>query len=328
MGSIEIRFAQKNEIPLIMEFIDTHWKRGHIMAADRQLFEFQHVWGQEVTFVIAWQKSVICGILGFIPYGTGKRDIMLAIWKALKTENRMTGIQMLEFLRKDKNTRSLSAPGINKKTRTAYEFLGIHTGQMRHWYRLKRQESYQIAKIVDASVRKHIVSDGICVQKFSSFEKMMLSFPLEDCLSRAHKPYKSLEYVKRRYFCHPVFSYLICGCTHEEGRMLLILRIQSCGDAKALRVIDCIGDHALLRYSTSFLDRLLKETDCEYVDCYETGVGEDVFRDGGWSLTAETENLIPEYFSPFEQRNIDIYYMSEIEDAVLFKGDGDMDRPN
>lgn len=39
-------------------------------------------------------------------------------------------------------------------------------------------------------------------------------------------------------------------------------------------------------------------------------------------------NIMPDYFAPFEQRNIDIYYMSEIEDVILFKGDGDMDRPN
>ena len=42
----------------------------------------------------------------------------------------------------------------------------------------------------------------------------------------------------------------------------------------------------------------------------------------------EDGNIIPEYFSPFEQKNVDIYYMSEMDKPILFKGDGDMDRPN
>ena len=76
------------------------------------------------------------------------------------------------------------------------------------------------------------------------------------------------------------------------------------------------------------IDDWLKQWNCEYIDCYETGVQDNYFVEGGWKEISETEDIIPEYFYPFEQRNIDIYYMSTLPDVILFKGDGDMDRPN
>ena len=108
----------------------------------------------------------------------------------------------------------------------------------------------------------------------------------------------------------------------------MVLRVQPWGCSKALRLIDCIGDHQLIQFLTPMLDKLLDDLDCEYIDCYETGIDANIFRNGGWRSVSETGNIIPEYFSPFEQKNVDIYYMSEMDKPILFKGDGDMDRPN
>ena len=90
-----IRFANISDVEKIMSFIDSHWRKGHIMARDRRLFEFQHLWNtNEVSFVIAEEATTekhtesaedenteIKGILGFIPYDTlpNERDITLAI---------------------------------------------------------------------------------------------------------------------------------------------------------------------------------------------------------------------------------------------------------
>ena len=93
-------------------------------------------------------------------------------------------------------------------------------------------------------------------------------------------------------------------------------------------MIDCIGDNELLKNFTPIIDKMLVKFNCEYADCYETGVDDKVFSAGGWLSVSDSGNIMPDYFAPFEQRNIDIYYMSEIDGVILFKGDGDMDRPN
>lgn len=325
-----IRFAEYNDIPRIMQFIDDHWKKGHILSRDRKLFEFQYLWNEEVSFVLAeTPQGELNGILGYIPYDSDNRDVTLAIWKALKTEDAMLGVKILQFLQADSRTKNLSAPGINPKTKKVYQFLGMQVGKMRHWYRLRQTDSYKIALIEDAEIP--LVSferQGIFIKEYSSFEGVKSEFGLENCLMGETRPYKSLHYIERRYFHHPAFQYLKFGIQGAGKRLLLLFRVQPCNGSNALRLIDGIGDLELFPCAAKTIDQLMEQFHCEYVDFYETGLEESLLRTGGWKLTAETANIIPEYFSPFEQCNIDIHYMSTIPNAVLFKGDGDMDRPN
>ena len=89
-----------------------------------------------------------------------------------------------------------------------------------------------------------------------------------------------------------------------------------------------IGDFTFMGSISGLLDNLLEKYEAEYVDCYEVGINEEDMKRAGWKKTADSGNVIPNYFEPFIQKNIDIYYFSSEPDIVLFKGDGDQDRPN
>lgn len=324
-----IRFANYEDIPKIMQFIDKHWKKDHIMSRNRELFEFQHIWGNEVSFVLSENnQGELDGILGYIPYDLKDRDVMLAIWKTIKTDNTMLGIDILRFLREDSTVKTLSAPGINPKTRSIYQFLGIPTGKMRHWYRLNQRDKYKIAIIDDFEVPWACDDKDVSIEEYFEFEKVRTEFEKLDYRRQENRPYKSADYIERRYFSHPVFHYLKYGIRCAGEWLMLIFRVQPYKGSGALRLIDGIGDLELFPYFTKTMDRLMEQLDCEYADIYETGMNERLLVSGGWKRKETTGNIIPEYFSPFEQRNVDIYYMSEIPNAVLFKGDGDMDRPN
>lgn len=323
-----IRFAKTDDIQNIMNFIDKYWRKNHIMSCSRELFEFQHKWGEEVSFVISEKNGEITGLLGYIPYNDKNRDVTLAIWKIIKTEETMQGINILTFLRENGDIRTIAAPGINPKTRSIYKFLGLNTGKMKQWYRLRRMAEYKIAKVNDAVIPGYIEQEGVTQYQITSFDQAVNQFGIENCLVREGQLYKSREFIKRRYFEHSSFKYIKYGLTYKDKSLFIVLRVQTCNDSALLRVIDCIGDHELLKYFTPEIDRLLIEYNCEYVDCYEAGVSDVIFEHGGWKSVAESGNIMPDYFAPFEQRNIDIYYMSETEDAILFKGDGDMDRPS
>ena len=323
-----IRFAEEKDIPAIMRFIDESWRRNHIMSRDRTLFEFQHKWGSEISFVLSETEGKITGILGYIPYDRKNRDITLAIWKTNKTEEIMQGIHILSFLREHGDARTVSAPGINPKTIPVYRFLGFETGKMKQWYRLRGIKDYKIARVVNTEIPEYQADEKTEITEINDFSQAKTDFGIDDCLFRDRQLRKSEEFLERRYFKHPVFSYLKYGIRSGKKKLFIVLRVQTCLDSAVLRVIDCIGDHELFRDFTPEIDRLLENYGCEYADCYETGVADCVFEQGGWLPVTESGNIMPDYFAPFEQRNIDICYMSELEGAVLFKGDGDMDRPS
>lgn len=323
-----IRFAEEKDVPGIMKFIDEHWRKNHIMSRDQQLFEFQHKWDDEISFVLSEKDGEITGVLGFIPYGKTNRDVTLAIWKTNKTEETMQGINILSFLRENGDIRTISAPGINPKTISIYKFLGLGTGKMKQWYRLRRVEEYRIAKVTNSEIPTVNPNEKLDVAEIKDFAYLENVFLIDECIIREGQLIKSKEYLKRRYFEHPSFEYIKYGIRHGDKKLFVVLRVQKCNGSALLRVIDCIGDNCIFKLFTPEIDRLMKEYDCEYADCYETGVNDDTFTDGGWLAVNDSGNIMPDYFAPFEQRNIDIYYMSEIEGAILFKGDGDMDRPN
>ena len=62
------------------------------------------------------------------------------------------------------------------------------------------------------------------------------------------------------------------------------------------------------------------------------GIKKEVFLNMGFQLLdIEQEDIIlPNYFEPFEKRNvaIEIAYKAQYEGYVAFKGDSDQDRPN
>lgn len=322
-----IRFAKAEDIPNIMNFIDKYWCKNHIMSYNRDLFEFQHKWEEEISFVISEIDGNINGLLGYIPYDNKNRDITLAIWKTRKTKETMQGINILIFLRNNGDVKSIAAPGINPETIPIYKFLGLKTGKMKHWFRLRNVPKYKIAKVVNIDIPEYRNKNDIILYKIDHFHQVR-EFKIDQCLIREKQLYKSKSFIERRYFNHPFFEYIKYGLTYENKKLFVVLRLQEYNGAKVLRLIDSIGDQELLKYFTYELDNLMQKYECEYIDCYETGIKDEIFEDGGWKLVSNSENIIPDYFSPFEQRNIDIYYMSEIENVILFKGDGDMDRPN
>ena len=64
-----IRFATKEDIEAIMLFIDRCWRKDHILARDRELFEWQYGGADErVNIVLGLDENGnIQGMLGFIP---------------------------------------------------------------------------------------------------------------------------------------------------------------------------------------------------------------------------------------------------------------------
>ncbi len=330
-----IRYAQKSDMEMIMRFIDEHWKNGHILSRNKRLFEWQYgAFSDRLNVIIGIDKeNKMQGMLGFIPYDSDtNKDIALALWKANPSTG-FLGIKMLLYLLKNEQHREVICTGITPDTtKKIYEQIGMSTGLMEHWYRLVKKDSYAIAKVADS-----VISDYQEHNKQISFVQIKCFEELETFLSKYKYdensegvPFKSLAYIRKRYFEHPVYNYIIYLIENETDATMtvVILRLQRFKESGALRLIDCIGDISNLKYVTRELDRIVNENGAEYVDCYETGVSEEIMKSAGWENTREHENIIPDYFSPFELRNVNIYYSTSSSRAVLFKGDGDQDRPN
>ena len=329
MENYIIRFALDSDIPAIMDFIEKEWKQGHILSYDKNFLKWQYT-SDKLDYIVGLDcKNNIQGMLAFISYAySDKRDIATSMWKA-KIGTSFLGMKMLMYLMECQSYRVLFSPGINVKTSAhIYHRMGILTGTMRQWYRLRDLSNYRIAAIQSKSIPLHIGNQAELVQ-YQTFDELLSAFDYDQYVTKEQIPYKSKVYFEKRYYRHPSYQYLVYGIKHdEEVRAAIVLRVQECKGARAIRFVDCIGDYSQIGFATAGLDLLLEQFDAEYIDMYEVGLSETMLSKAGWLQVKETNNIIPNYFSPFEQRVVDIHYCTSNPDIVLFRGDGDQDRPN
>jgi len=161
---------------------------------------------------------------------------------------------------------------------------------------------------------------------------VLTHFPV--ALLAAIQPVKDLDYIRRRYFEHPLYAYRMYGVFDQDAMVaLLVARVVTVGEASALRLVDILGDISYLPRVTLALHRVLESECMEYLDLVSYGIDGGLLQQAGFApldLTSE-EVVIPNHFQPFIQKNITLNFFVDGEIPVnlrIFKADGDQDRPS
>lgn len=333
MGSLSecrIRKATRDDIDNIAEFIEKYWNPDHILCKSKEFMEWQHCFWGEVCFVIAENKESheLEGIVGYIPYAKGKeRDVFGALWKVRNNRYPMLGLKLKLYLMNHIGAKTLSAIGLNPNTLELHRRSGSFLGTLKHYYLLSDQEEYKIAKIVTKIIIPYNrEKEQYCMERLQDVERIK---GVCDREKRQKKfPEKSFDFICHRYLQHPVYRYQIWEIRNGEDTMgIFVMRKIDCNSVSVLRIVDYIGDTGAIAHTGAELQKLLKGY--EYIDFYLYGIEDDILKDAGFVLKPDDDsNIIPNYFEPFVQKNILLDFFSSSGDVVLFRGDGDQDRPN
>jgi hypothetical protein len=327
-----IRLAEQADVEPIRRFIDAHWKKGHILARDAEFFAYEHVLGNRVNFALAIDKARgnIAATLGFLKSVERYEgaDAFTVIWKVEERSGDTTlGLRLLHYVERELGFASVSSVGINAATVPIYRHLGFEVGALRHHYMLNPSaRAFTVAKIVGPPTRGRMSRHGGGLREFTTYDELRSRLVVEDICG---VPRKDGWHVRRRYFEHPVHSYRAFGIeVGEQVRALLIVREVSANGGKVLRIVDVIGDdRALAGVGRALLD-LVIAGGYEYVDLYEHGLDAGAVAAAGLTLrTPEDPNVIPNYFAPFVQQNVELLFFTSLAGARFLRGDGDQDRP-
>ncbi len=320
----------------IMEFIDQQWSRNHILAVNKELFEWQYRRGNQIQFVLAKSQNdkKIIAILGFIMYGDSlKEDIMLALWKAVKGKNPFLGVELLEYLIQ-RTEGKVSCNGINlKTTKDIYEFMGFQINCMKHYYRLADKQEYKIAKIHNKKISILEYHYNSKLIEIKTKEELEENFNWDYYNNIKYFPHKSKEFIIHRYLNHPIYDYKIMAIiegTKTKSTSFFVMREIKIEGIHILRIVDWIGEFENILYLAEHVDKILKEYDAEYIDFLEGGIEDEIMKKAGFiENKKEDENILPNYFEPYECSNVPIWYATKYKSKfAIFKADGDQDRPN
>jgi hypothetical protein len=340
-----IKIAEKSDIDDIQYFINSDWKENHILARDKSFFKYEYLFNDKINFIIAKSENEIQGILGFIPskidtknkinYIENNSDFCATLWKVKKNNiNPSTGLKLLQYLRDLNGSRVLFCVGINKKTLGIYRYLGIYTGLLNHFVMINNKiKRFEIASVSNSNdfTNKHVLNNKFSVKIINS-EIELSEYNFEKFKDRI--PFKNKSYFTKRYFEHPIYQYKIYGVYFlNKLEAIFVTRIQQHNERKVIRIIDFYGNQKNIKIFSNFLLDLIVEKNYEYADFYCFGIDNSILESAGFKLVNQNSNdlIIPNYFNPFLQQNIPIRFFldsKEIDRALLFKGDGDQDRPS
>lgn len=335
---MSISIASISEITNIMSYINSEWKEGHILARDKDFFKYEHGNKNQINFVISKNsENVIDGVLGFIPCALNElSDVCTVIWKVSNnSKNPALGIELLQYLKKIKNIRTVFSVGINKKTIGIYQYLGFFTKSLKHYVLINENiKEFKIGKVPFPKPSFNIsasCSETFFV-KYIREETELSNFNFDNF--KKNIPFKNKQYFIKRYFKHPIHNYDFIGVYDSNCLIgVFVIRIQAYNGSKVLRIIDFIGETNSLRSFGRFIFKIVHKEGYEYADFYCFGLDNLILENAGFKLINQHSNdlIIPNYFNPFLQKNIPLRFFldsKEIDRLLLFKGDGDQDRPS
>lgn len=329
----DIRIAQYDEIEEIMEFIDEYWKKGHILATNREFFEYELVVEGQVNVVIAKDKKTkkICGLHGFrqASKNVEKLDTWGGIWKVIPGSMGLLGLEIIKRWETISRARTFLSIGANPDTavpiyRSIKHYEDVE--KMDHFYCLANREKYMVAQVKHYEPFVEKQENQVEVMLFNNMEELKQHYDISANIDAL--PYKDEWYVQHRFFDHPIYTYKVYGLVRNgKVQAIMVCREQECNETTVLRIVDYIGKAELFAGISCFLKKCLETY--EYVDFYCHGFDVSYVEQAGMVRLEEHDtNIIPNYFSPYVAENVDIWVGAPKKGALFFKADGDQDRPS
>jgi len=344
--SYTIHICTESEIERVMSFINEYWARNHILSYHKDLVKWQYYNDKEKRYniVLARRKDSpeILGILGYIPLGrfddmlSPNRHLWLSLWKVRDDAGIPgLGLYILNFLKDFERPASIGVVGINTTVAMLYKALGYVVGKLNHFYMVneKKDKFALIGGFNGCYCLEAYDDDKKSFIKVDDTNFKNITVNLKYVQPDYSIPQKSVAYLNNRFYKHPFYEYFlyaISNGTRYTG--IIVIRQVEHENHTALRIVDYLGNPNELTGMKKQFQQLLDYYNAEYIDIYNCGIDDEDLAGAGFiKLDHASEVIIPNYYEPFEKRNVDIHYAYKADgkfEYMIFKGDGDQDRPN
>lgn len=330
----DFRMANINDVDTIMQFIKEEWNANHILANNKDFFiwMYGHRNSDNIDFVLMLDKSnTIKGLNGFVSYSDDPEKLYVssAITKVSNSVTvPMVGVELIRRFHALTNAKAYYSYGTNPKTMAPIgkRIFNFDVGYMDHFYRLNSTKAvFNVAKILSKKIISFVNTDW----KLEEIKNKQSLNEYNFDIVYEHQAFKSKTFIVKRYFNHPVYTYKKYLVRNSENKAIGILfgREIIVNQTRILRFVDYVGDLSGLKNIGAAINELILQNEYEYADFYEKGVPEEYMTAMGF-IKNDGENIVPNYFEPFVQENISLMYQRSDPNIVIFKADGDQDRPN
>lgn len=332
------RLATIEDVNNIMDFIRLEWAENHILANNKDFFIWMYgrdEYGdnKSINFVLMTDKSDnVLGVLGFVPYDEKNESISPAL-TMVKPEGLlpMSGLEFMKRQMQLVGEKEHFSFGTNPNTiKPLYEkVFHMSTGVMKQYFIINPDRmDFRVASPEKGFKCLEYVKTGYSFEEIHYFDEVKKRIDLDAAHERM--VFKSPEYINKRFFEHPIYSYRKWIIKDDSGKDIGIIfgRDIERDGTKLLRLVDYRGDLNCLKKLGKPLHDLIKTEDYEYIDLMVSDLSDYHLEEAGFALLdPEGKTIIPHYFEPFVRENKKICFQDKTN-IVIFKADGDQDRPS
>lgn len=339
MSLYTIKKVPSYEVDKLIRFIDQYWKKGHALTKSKVLLDFQHYNSKEncYNFIVAENNKTkeydaLMGFISTCQYDdnlTENGDYWGAIWKCREdinnSEINSVAFYVWKSIFREPHFHSYAAIGISNIAKRIYEVSKIPVDYLRHYY-IANENLWTF------NIGKNLIKGNPAYNQSSELKIIDIENLQEGVVKAYYRPLKSIKYFINRYKRHPIYKYFFLG-VYNDNILLAIFSVRkiAVNNSCVLRIVDVLGQLDMVGNIYEAVQSVLKMENAEYIDIMNFGINEQVFNAIGFrQLDIESDEIIiPNYFEPFEQRNVKVEmgYKANFP-YVVFKGDSDQDRPN
>lgn len=265
-GAVRIDWCPVERLPELQAFLDTYWRRGHVLARDEPLLRWQHglaQGGERLSVLIAEEGGRLVGSLGLIARdvglaGTRRPGAWLTTWVAVpEFRNRLVGVQLIQrVITGDYGL--VGTIGQNAVARQLLTALGFDIwDDIPRWVRVISPKALtRLLGPASRDVRPHALEPG--PPAASSIRLVRWSEAIAERWDAAWQErfaprllgtWRDADYLRWRYVEHPRFRYAVHFAQERTSGALtglLVYRLETVRDrqVKVLRIVELLSEGA------------------------------------------------------------------------------------
>ncbi|MGH9970447.1 MAG: GNAT family N-acetyltransferase [Pyrinomonadaceae bacterium] len=336
-SELVIDWCPGSRISELQDFIQTHWRRDHILTRDEALLRWQYINHKDpdrLSILIAERDSALVGMLGVIPFGfcfTGRQAsaAWLTTWvSSPESRGWQTGISLLQHaLRQGHEV--VGTLGMNQTTRRLLSALRFQIrDDIPRWVRIVSLEALEAllsgrptpfspecwSAWRGATQNGHTSSSktgqsstGVRIVDWSESmaERWNRSWR-EEFAPRQLGTWRDSQFLRWRYLEHPTFRYIVRFAENPaDGDVLglVVYRVETVRstDIRVLRVVEFMSRKQAQQLLAAAVVEAGQEAGVAFVDFYCTSpVFVEPLRSVGFVQEDDFVEPLPNLFQPLE----------------------------